>query len=87
MTRFLTTAALLGAMLAAPAWAQTMTSPQTMSPTTNSAANSSGKQQMASAHSSGMNMKMASRRHSFVAGDDSAEMLNHQEVQQLQQSQ
>jgi len=74
MTRLLAIIALLGTLLAAPAWAQTMTTkthhraPHAVHRT-------------ASAEASGTSA--ARHRHAFVAGDDSAEMLNRQVLQNL----
>jgi hypothetical protein len=76
MIRYLATAALVGAMLTAPAWAQTAPSKA------NNAAYYSTKSS-AAPNSSGAKMTM--RSHRFVAGDDSAERLNSQELKTLQQ--
>jgi hypothetical protein len=76
MIRLLAPTALLGVLLAvAPAWAQTSTTKMhhrarhAVHHTASTEANGTG----ASSH-----------RHHFVAGDDSAEMLNRQVLQSLQ---
>jgi hypothetical protein len=75
MTRLLATIALFATLLAAPAWAQTMT-PNSPHPATHAVHRSS------SADAS--RATVARHRHHFVAGDDSAETLNRQVLQNLQ---
>jgi hypothetical protein len=72
MTRFLATIAIVGAFLSAPAWAQTMT-------------NDSHQPASHAVHhvrsAKAERMSEARHRHHFVTGDDSAEMLNRQALQ------
>lgn len=75
MTRLLATTALLGALLAMPAWAQTMTTP----------AHHHARHAIHHAGSAGGSASSeAHHRHRFVAGDNSAEMLNRQVLRNLQ---
>ena len=73
MTRLLVIAMLLSGLLALPAWAQTMTPKMH---------HHARHHHAASAQGSGTSE--AARHHRFVAGDDSADMLNRQVLRNLQ---
>lgn len=75
MTRIFATAALLGAVLAGPAWAQTAT-PMTHHRAPHSIHHA--------ASTAGSGTSEAPRHHHYVAGDHSAEMLNRQELEHIQ---
>jgi hypothetical protein len=72
MTQFLATIAIVGTLLAAPAWAQTMTqdSHQPASHAVHHVTSAKAER-----------MSVARHRHHFVTGDDNAEMLNRQALQ------
>ncbi len=74
MTRLLATTALLGVLLAAPAWAQTM-------PTKTHHRAPHAVHHSASTEGSGTST--ARHHHRLVGGDNSAEMLNRQMLQSL----
>jgi hypothetical protein len=76
MTRLLASAALLGVLLTAPAWAQTMT---------NKAHHHYHHARHAIHHAASTDRSGSSeaRHHRFVTGDDSAERLNEQVLQGL----
>jgi hypothetical protein len=98
MNRFLATTAIVGALLTAPAWAQTMNSapapaatPAPMGATSNAPAQASDQDQTAApqaarqapAEASGSSMRPAHHRSHRKAGDDSADQLNQAELQKL----
>jgi hypothetical protein len=72
MTRFLATIAILGTFLAAPAWAETMTT-KSHQPASHAVHHAAPPHARA--------MTEARPRHHFVTGDDHAEMLNRQALQ------
>jgi hypothetical protein len=75
MTRLLATTALLGALLAAPAWSQMTTKTHHRAP--------HAVHHAASTEASGTSTAPRPQ-HRIVGGDDSAEMLNRQMLQNLQ---